>query len=277
MSAALRTPLLKYTQNLALTKGAKMAIEFVTETHGEGDPVLFIHGLGGTSNVFSPQVATLSRFFKCIRPDLPGSGRTPAAGPQSLVEMAEGLAQIAASEGGKKVHVVAHSLGTVVATHLAAAHPELVRSLALIGPLLQPPEPARGALRDRAAKARAEGMTGIADAIVQGGTSAETKAARPEVAALVREILMRQDAEGYALTCEALADAQSADTSRINVPTLLVTGDEDGTAPPRNVRAMQSKIAGSRLQILGRTGHWTTFERPAEVTEALVNFLLSVD
>jgi 3-oxoadipate enol-lactonase len=253
-----------------------MAGKMTVEVHGDGDPILFIHGLGGTSNVFAPQVGVLSRFFKCIRPDLAGSGRTAPAGAFRLDETADRMAELLAEHGVEKAHVVAHSMGTVIATHLAARRPELVRSLGLIGPLLGPPEPARAALRDRAAKARAEGMVGIADAIVQGGTSAETKAHRPEVAALVREILMRQDAEGYALTCEALAGANPCDTSRIKAPTLLITGDEDGTAPPRNVAAIRDKIAGSKLQVLGRTGHWTTFERPNEVSTALLNFLLSV-
>lgn len=251
-----------------------MQANMTIEIHGDGDPVLLIHGLGGTANVFGPQVSVLSRFFRCIRPDLPGSGRTTASGPFTLVEVADAMAELLSAQG--KAHVVAHSMGCVVATHLAARRPDLVRSLSLIGPLLAPPEPARAALRDRAAKARAEGMVGIADAIVQGGTSAETKAHRPEVAALVREILMRQDAEGYALTCEALAGADAADTARITAPTLLITGDEDGTAPPRNVALIQSKIAGAKLAILGRTGHWTTFERPNEVTTAVLNFLLSV-
>jgi pimeloyl-ACP methyl ester carboxylesterase len=252
-----------------------MANNWALETHGEGDAVLFIHGLGGTGNVFTPQIAVLSRFFKCIRVDLPGSGRTPAAGAMQLADLAEQLAGLLKAQGVEKAHVVAHSMGTVIATHLAANHPELVRSLGLIGPLLGPPEPARAALRDRAAKARAEGMTGIADAIVTGGTSAETKAHRPEVAALVREIMMRQPAEGYALTCEALADANPCDTTKIVAPTLLITGDEDGTAPPRNVAAMKSKIAGSKMKILGRTGHWTTFERANEVSTLLTNFLLA--
>ena len=116
----------------------------------------------------------------------------------------------------------------------------------------------------------------VADAIVAGGTSADTKAHRPEVAALVREILMRQDAEGYALTCEALAKVQPADASKITCPTLLITGDEDGTAPPPRVKALTASISGAKMQILDRCGHWTTFERPAEVNTALLNFLLSI-
>lgn len=254
-----------------------MAPQLAVEVHGNGDPVLLVHGLGGTSNVFGPQVGVLARFFQCIRPDLPGSGRSPADGPLTIAGLAEAVEGVMDERGLDRVHLVGHSLGTIVCQHIAARRPNSVRSLALIGPLHVPPDAARPAIRDRAAKARAEGMVGIADAIVQAGTSADTKANRPEVAALVREILMRQDPEGYARTCEALAAAEPADVSRIACPTLLLTGDEDGTAPPTAVRALHRKIGGSSLRILDRCGHWTTFERPAEVNEALMNFLFSVD
>ena len=254
-----------------------MAPQLAVEVHGNGDPVLLVHGLGGTSNVFGPQVGVLSRFFQCIRPDLPGSGRSPADGPLSIAGLAEAIEGVMDERGLDRVHLVGHSLGTIVCQHIAVRRPNRVRSLALIGPLHAPPDAARPVIRDRATKARAEGMVGIADAIVQAGTSADTKANRPEVAALVREILMRQDPEGYARTCEVLAAAEPADVSRIACPTLLVTGDEDGTAPPTAVRALHRKIAGSSLRLLDRCGHWTTFERPAEVNEALMNFLFSVD
>lgn len=254
-----------------------MGYDLAVEIQGTGDPVILVHGLGGGSNVFTPQVGVLSRFFKCVRPDLPGSARSASAGAASLLDFADGIADLIDQQGGGKWHVVGHSLGTVVCLNLAVRRPDLVRSLSLVGPLLAPPEGARTALRDRAAKARDEGMVGIADAIVQGGTSAETKAHRPEVAAFVREMLMRQDPEGYALTCEALAAVEAAEVEQIAVPTLLLTGDEDGTAPPRAVKALADRIAGSRFEVLDRCGHWTTFEKSTEVSNALLNFLLTVD
>lgn len=254
-----------------------MTTSLEVEVHGTGDPVILVHGLGGSSNVFSPQMGVLSRFFKCVRPDLPGSARSASDGAQSLLDFADQIADIMDKEGGEKWHVIGHSMGTVVCLNLAVRRPDLVRSLGLVGPLLAPPESARTALRDRAAKARSEGLAGIADAIVQGGTSADTKAHRPEIAAFVREMIMRQDPEGYALSCEALAAVEAADVTKINVPTLLMTGDEDGTAPPRAVKALSEKIANSRFKLLERCGHWTTFERSAEVSNALLSFLLSVD
>jgi len=246
----------------------------VTEIQGEGDPILFVHGLGGTSNVFTPQVAVLQRFFKCVRPDLPGSGRSATPGAIDLVTLADDMAALIEENGGGRWHVVGHSLGTIVCQHLAVRRPDLVRSLVLVGPLLAPPEGARTALRDRAGTARQSGMAGIADAIVQGGTSANTKAHQPAVAALVREMLMRQEPEGYALTCEALAAVQGADVAKIAVPTLLLTGDEDGTAPPRAVKALAAAIGGAEYRVLDRCGHWATFEAPSAITNAALNFLL---
>src|SRR5262245_34556071 len=158
------------------------------ETQGTGDAILFIHGLGGTGNVFGPQVGTLARTQKCIRFDLPGAGRAPLTADVSidgLVRAARAVLDLHAE--ATRAHVIAHSMGTVVAQHLALAVPERVRSLSLIGPIHAPGEAGRKGLRERAARARADGLVGIADDIVAAGLSMETKAHRPEVVAAVRE------------------------------------------------------------------------------------------
>jgi pimeloyl-ACP methyl ester carboxylesterase len=165
-------------------------------------------------------------------------------------------------------------MGTIVGTHLAASEPRRVASLALFGPLLAPPEPARAAIRARAAEARNGDMQPIADALLQASVSVETRTKRPAAAAFVRESLMRQDPEGYARTCEALAAMEPADTSRIDCPALLVTGDEDVVAPPQAVRMMGERIAGSRVEVLRGCGHWTPVEKPEECVGLLKRVLL---
>ena len=63
--------------------------------------------------------------------------------------------------------------------------------------------------------------------------------------------------------CEALAEAQPAAVERIDVPTLLVTGDEDGVAPPQRCARMAERIQRRRVVVLPRCGHWTTVESAA--------------
>jgi pimeloyl-ACP methyl ester carboxylesterase len=90
---------------------------------------------------------------------------------------------------------------------------------------------------------------------------------------------MRQDPEGYARNCEALADTKPAAVGSIQAPTLLVTGDEDVVAPPQSVRAMAEKFTGGRsgaqVVVLSRCGHWTPIERPQECMRELGAFLPS--
>ena len=248
----------------------RMAVEI----EGEGEPVVLIHGLGGTANTFTPLLAALAR-HRTIRFDLPGSGRSHRVeGPLSAPLFVDRTLMVMQKAGVERAHVVAHSMGTIVATHLAASEPGRVESLALFGPLLAPPEPARAAIRARAAEARKGDMQPIADALLQATVSTETKAKRPAAVAFVRESLMRQDPEGYARTCDALAAMEPADTSRIECPTLLVTGDADVVAPPQAVRMMGERIAGSRVEVLRGCGHWTPVEKPEECVGLLQRFLL---
>jgi 3-oxoadipate enol-lactonase len=252
----------------------RIAVEYDAPTGG-GDPVLMIHGLGGTSNVWTPILPGFARLAP-LRFDLPGSGRSSRVeGALSIERFVAAALRVLGSRGIERAHVAGHSLGTIVALHLAAAEPKRVRSLALFGPLFAPPDTARGAIRQRGAKARSDGVAGmqaIADALVQGSTSSETKEKRHAAVAFVRESLMRQDPDGYARTCDALAEAQPADAARIACPTILVTGDEDVVAPPQSVRAMAEKIAGGEAQVLRGCGHWTPVEKPDECISILRRF-----
>ena len=152
-------------------------------------------------------------------------------------------------------------------------------SIALFGPLIAPPDAARAAMRARAAKARGEGAAGmheIALGLLKAAISADTRQRLPVAVAFVRESLMRQDGDGYARSCEALAGAQPAAVERIEAPVLLVTGDEDGVAPPQSVRAMAEQAASAaskRVVVLPRCGHWTPIERPEECQRELRDFL----
>lgn len=250
------------------------------EVTGEETPVLCIHGLGGSSNTWTPVLDALAN-YKVIRLDLPGSARSALLGePLSIATFVSAVVTVLDQLGVRTAHVVAHSMGTIVAQHLAVAHPDRVKSLALFGPLVCPPDAGRPAIRTRAQLAR-EGISGmqqIADAIVNGATSKETKANQPSVLALVRESIMRQPAEGYAQSCEALAGAESAALESIKAPALLVTGDQDGVAPEAAVRAMAARLTvAAEVVVLQGCGHWTTFEKPTECVDLLRKFCQGLD
>jgi pimeloyl-ACP methyl ester carboxylesterase len=238
------------------------------EIDGEGPTILFVHGLGGTSNSFQALLGALDG-FRCVRPDLPGSGRSPTpAGKLTLDGFVETIGEVIRVIGAAPVHLVAHSMGTTVCQHVAAKMPEWVTSLTLFGPIHEPSDTARQRLKDRARAARQEGMIGIADAVA-GGLPSATKRASPLVVPFLRESHMRQDAEGFAQSCEALADAQAADLRLLRCPMLLVTGDEDTVAPPSIAQAIADKVEGATVKVLERCGHWTPVERPQDCARLL--------
>jgi 3-oxoadipate enol-lactonase len=117
------------------------------------------------------------------------------------------------------------------------------------------------------------GMHEITEALLKAAISTDTRERQPVAVAFVRESLMRQEGGAYARSCEALAEAPAAAVERIEAPTLLVTGDEDGVAPPQAVRLMAERMKNARVVVLNRCGHWTPVERPDECLRELRDFL----
>ncbi len=245
---------------------------------GEGPAIVCVHGLGGSSNTFTPLLPALAR-HRVIRIDLPGSGRSQRVeGALSIEGYVDAILRVCERLNLTRAHWVGHSMGTIVVQHIAAARPGAVATVALFGPLIAPPDAARAAMTARAAKAR-EGVAGlheITTGLLNAAISADTRARLPVAVAFMRESLMRQDFDAYARSCEALAGAPAAAVEKIEAPVLLVTGDEDGVAPPQAVRAMAERLHGAkstRVVVLPRCGHWTPIERPEECQRELREFL----
>lgn len=243
------------------------------EVAGDGPPVLMAHGLGGSSNTFQPLMGMLGA-YAVLRPDLPGSARSPApAGQLSVAAMAQALLGMLDARGIGRAHLVGHSLGTMVCQHLAATAPGRVGAMVLFGALTEPAEAAGEGLRARAASVRAGRLAEVADQIAARTLSPATHRTAPAAIAFVRESVMRQPPEGYARSCEALAEAEAADWARIDAPTLLVTGADDPVAPVGMARILAERVRGARLEVLAGCGHWTPIEAPGPCARLTAEFL----
>jgi 3-oxoadipate enol-lactonase len=245
----------------------------VFDIAGDGEPVVLVHGLGGSSNTFQPLMTAL-RNFTVYRPDMPGSGRSPVPlEPQSIASLAEAIVGGLEELGVASAHFGAHSLGTLVCQHIAVHMPQCVRSMTLFGALTEPPEGARTGLIGRAATARSGNMDVIADQIIAATLSPATHAGKPSAVAFVRESVMRQPPEGYAKTCEALSKAQAYPVERIAVPVLLVAGDTDPVAPPSMATALKDRMPQATMVLLERSGHWIPIEKSEDSSRLIADFL----
>lgn len=243
------------------------------EQHGTGPAVIMVHGLGGSSNTFQPQALALAKEFRVVRPDLPGAGRSASQEAGSLTSVATAVIALADRLEVGSFHLVGHSLGTVICQIVAAEHARRVLSMTLLGPLAEAAPAARTALAERAERVRREGLDWFVDGYIANSLAKKTNESNPAVGAFLRESLMRQTPTRYADFCEELARHNAVPLSRIEAPTLLLTGDEDkvGTVPV--VTAMSQQLPQARMHVLKECGHWLTVECPVEVNSALSQHL----
>jgi pimeloyl-ACP methyl ester carboxylesterase len=128
------------------------------------------------------------------------------------------------------------------------------------------------------ALARARGSGAVADKQVTGLIGKSTRAKQPELVDRIRAIMTEASVDGIVGALEAMkmrADSTSLLAS-VDVPTLVVVGDEDVVTPVKEARAMQRQIAGSRLEVVPGAGHLSNVERPAAFNAALSDFVGSL-
>ncbi|PVH77217.1 fumarylacetoacetate hydrolase-like protein [Cadophora sp. DSE1049] len=242
-------------------------------------PIIFIHGLGGSSEFYGPLISSLGleKTHSLHFLDLEGHGLSPTSAKStiSISSYAEDFYALAQQAKVSRATVIAHSMGCLVALTLATKHPELVSKLVLLGPPPSPvPEAARNGSVARAATVRESGMAAVTDAVVSAGTSAKSKSDDPIGISAVRLSLLGQDPEGYAKGCTALAGSSEAiPVGQIKAQTLIVTGDEDKVSPPAVCEKYEKEFKGATVKILPQVGHWHIFEDLKGVSDAMRSFL----
>ncbi|KAL3469169.1 hypothetical protein BJX99DRAFT_241916 [Aspergillus californicus] len=247
----------------------------------DGLPVIFIHGLGGSSTYFAPLVDKLSATHALHLTDLEGHGLSPTSALSSLTisSLAEDIRNVysLAKPSSAPATIIAHSMGCLVALKLALDSPALVSRLILLGP---PPSPLPAAGSSgsfaRAETVRSSGMLSVVDAVVNAGLSAETKANNPMAVTATRLSLLSQDPEGYAKACMALARSaeETLDVGQVACRTLIVTGDQDAVSPPALCQAYSEKIQQEvQVKVLQGVAHWHLFEDVVGTAGAVYSFL----
>jgi pimeloyl-ACP methyl ester carboxylesterase len=276
-----QTNLSKSINGIGLTKINGKDLNYQSLGATGNKPIIFVHGLGGTLEYWTPLINALSladtRSLHLF--DLEGHGLSPTS-PLSTLSLSsfaddvKGVFQHAGISSGATL--IAHSLGCLIAMAFVLANPGLVEKLILVGPPPSPlPEAASMGSFQRATITRTKGMAAVVDAVVGAGTSEQTKKSNFIGVAAVRLSLLGQDPEGYAKACTALAGATGTlETGSITAETLIITGSEDKVSPPTLCEKYAASFPKCRSPIvLQNVGHWHVFEDVAGVASAVKAFL----
>ena len=253
-------------------------LEIHHEIQGAGPPIVFIHGLGATSNVWHAQRTALSSYYQVIIYDRSGSGRSRQAREGYSVDAwTDELAGLLDHLGVRSAVVAGHSLGSMVAQRFAGKYPDRTRALILAGGEAEMGPDEQKALTERARLIETQGLLAVVDSWLTAVLSAATREANPALAGMVREMFLSNDARTYALHCLALRDGSvRSDHGNIVCPTLLTVGDQDLVTPLTWQREIAAGITNSRIRIIPNTAHMTMLESPAVFNTVVLDFLAAL-
>ena len=242
-------------------------------SYGEGPPVLFVHGLGGSNNVWHGVMQAMQQHHHVIALDLRGHGRSQGRGKFSIEGWSRDLQLFISHLELPGVTVVGHSLGTLVAQHLAWKSPEIVDQLVLVGGISYFQPPTADAYRERADLVDEHGLDPLVDDWLAGAVSPQSHARMAGGVGLLRELFLRNEPANYAKACRALAKVPTIRRDEIGQPTLLITGAHDRSTPLAMTEELKRSIPVTRVRVLPDVGHWCPVENPGAVAATILEFL----
>lgn len=236
---------------------------------------VFVHGAGMDHTVWRHLARYLAHHGRRIlAPDLPGHGRSSGPPLTSVEAAADWLADFTAAAGAERFSLVGHSLGGLVALHLAASHPDRIDRLVLIATAMHMPVHPQLLESARAGESRAVelivgwsfGPRGRRGGRSDPGTSA---------AVVVRRVLQRGLAASLGPDLAASDQYQTGASSAalITVPTMVLVGSEDRMVLAKAAAQLAGAIAGAELAVIEGAGHMMTIEDPEAVQDVVVGFL----
>jgi pimeloyl-ACP methyl ester carboxylesterase len=242
---------------------------------GVGDPLVLIHGVGASLEVWDGVAVRLRDRYRIVRYDQRGHGQSEKVpGRYTVNGFSSDLRALLDALGIERAHVAGHSLGGLVAQSFALDYPERLRKLALISTVAGRAEEGRRRVQERLAMV----ATGIAGdhfrASLDRWFTGEFRTANPK---LLEEHAARNQANDpacYAAAYRVLAETDLADRlAGITAETLVMTGEHDEGSNPRMARLMHERIKGSILRILPVLRHSILVEAPDVVAAMLGDFL----
>jgi 3-oxoadipate enol-lactonase len=246
---------------------------------GEGSPIVLSHALGLDLTMWDGLAADLAARHAVARHDHRGHGGSAAPpGPYTLDALVDDAARVIREWGRGPVVWIGLSMGGMVGQGVAIRYPELVRGLVLANTTSSYPDEARAGWDQRIADVGAGGLPAIADTVMERYFSAAFRASRREQVAHFRSIVLRSDPQGYVACCHGLAAVHWIDRlHEIRCPTLIIAGGLDPGTPLPMSQAMFERIPGSRMVVLDEAAHLSVVEQPALFSEAVREFLATLE
>jgi pimeloyl-ACP methyl ester carboxylesterase len=270
------------------TATAPDGIKLYYEECGVGRAVVFVHEYAGDYRSWEPQMRHLSRQYRCIT--FSARGYPPSDIPTDAARYSQDIVRddvkaLMDHLAIESAHIVGHSMGSYTALHMGITYPERCLSLTVAGcgwgsdPAQR--EQSAGLAREIGRMFRDEGIAAAAAKYADFPMRSQFKAKDPRGWGEFRRWMTEHSAEGHALTMlnvqlrrPTLPDMEAA-LRGLRVPTLVITGDEDGGLDGSVM--LKRTVPAAALMVIPRAGHTINSEEPAVFNRALLEFFAAVE
>lgn len=247
------------------------------EVHGEGEPMVLIHGYPLNSGLFRDNVAALAAEYQVITLDLRGFGNSDTPNAEgSVATYAADTFAVMDELGIDQAIIAGMSMGGMTAFEMYRQAPERFAGLVLIDTASIPAGTAEAGLWNGAA-AQAQEANGIASLgtyFLGDMLSGATRATDRELVAYLSSIVAEASVAGAVAGGTALAERpdSTGTLSAITVPTLIIVGEEDSLTPVEIAKMMNGGILNSQLVVVPGASHAAVIEAADEVNAAILDW-----
>lgn len=232
-----------------------------------GQRVLYIHGTGCNARVWDDHLAAIADTHTPVALDLPGHGRSGGRGFRGMADYTSVVMQLGRALGWDRFVIAGHSMGGGIAITAALYYPERLAGLVLV---------------DTGARLRVNSdILRAARVAADGGAAPPTDRSWGFATGTPQAVVdtvnhLTADTDPRVTYADWIADDTFDAMNRvrdIRIPTLAVCGAEDRLTPVKYHRYLAEQIAGCRLAIIERAGHWVYREQPEAFTRIVRGFL----
>ena len=241
--------------------------------HGEGLPLIFLHGFNENSHIWDQVIPTVSQNYQCLLIDLPGFGKSPLPSSLTIKYMADAVHRVIEDLGMLKPVVIGHSMGGYVILELAHHYPELLSGAGLFHSTAfadsEEKKENRKKTLDFLDKNPLESFFKV---FIQGLFAPQNL--KSEFLNTAGSIIYQTNKNSVMLGTTAMMERPDRTEVLKNskIPWLLIAGSYDQLIPLDHITLQASYCNKALIEILNNSGHMGMIEEPERSSEIIMKF-----
>jgi 3-oxoadipate enol-lactonase len=263
--------------NLGMEKVRGGDADIFYDVAGSGPPVVLLHPFPADHQFWLPVTGMLAPRYRLIMPDLRGHGESSLGeGPATMQKHAMDISRVMDAASVDRAPVVAVSIGGYAMFEFWRRFRERVSALVLCNTKAgADTAEVRAGRLESARDVLQRGTEPFFESMVQKLLGETTRRMRPDLVEGSLRMMRKMSPEDVAGVQRGMAERPDSITTlkTINVPTLIITGDEDVLTGVPEAEVMRQNIAGSQMKVVGHAGHYSPWEQPEETGKLFRKFL----